>query len=503
MDAPTTAQGQRAQLAPYALAPSPHNPRRITDADPSLKELAESIRSEGLIQPIVVRKLGEGYEIVAGERRWRACRLAGLATVDCIVRDLDDKAALAITVTENLQRKDIDPLSEGRGVASLLANGWKAEDVAGHLGKSPAWVYRRASLAQLTAGWQERAADPNAAISKWSAAVLELIARLPTAEQDELLQGHWCMDDQMTVDYMERKLAGRHRTIDQAPFSEVDATLVPEAGACICCAQRSNAQPTLFDDVECAGSGRCLAPACWERKCRAHADRKAAELKAEHGAVIRIHGGYEKPPKDTVKSYEVHEVKKGTAGAVPAVVVTGDNAGKTTWVMPPGKKPPKPRSATEAGVESKDPKKAAAARRELLAAKRLAWIASKLREDLSEPDNIPMPSDAVLFALAGVLGTEGEAAWTKGLWKQVEALCKKIDDGRQATWEGICEVLILRLTVHARNNGDLKGECQAVAELLSLTWVDLEKNAAEAIPESKPKPAPKAEKKSKAKKGAA
>jgi len=87
----------------------------------SLNELAQSIRSQGLMQPILVRNAGaEGYEIIAGERRWRAARIAGLAEVPIVVRDVPDQAALAMALIENIQRENLNPLEEATGIQRLI-----------------------------------------------------------------------------------------------------------------------------------------------------------------------------------------------------------------------------------------------------------------------------------------------------------------------------------------------------------------------------------------------
>ena len=99
---------------------SPYQPRRKLDAE-ALEELTRSVRAHGVVQPVVVRPVGEGrYELVAGERRWRAAQGAGLATVPAVVREVSDKVALSIAIIENIQREDLTPLEEARGVARLV-----------------------------------------------------------------------------------------------------------------------------------------------------------------------------------------------------------------------------------------------------------------------------------------------------------------------------------------------------------------------------------------------
>lgn len=109
------------QLDVTQLRPGRFQPRREINAD-KLQELADSISAQGIVQPVVVRPLSEGqYEIIAGERRWRAAQLAGLQNVPVIVRHINDQAALAIALIENIQREDLNPLEEAEALQRLVA----------------------------------------------------------------------------------------------------------------------------------------------------------------------------------------------------------------------------------------------------------------------------------------------------------------------------------------------------------------------------------------------
>ena len=117
----TAPEGQRQAMLPTGvLQPGKYQPR--TRMDPgSLEELADSIRAQGLIQPISVRPVGkERYEIIAGERRWRAAQIAGLTEVPVLIREVPDDAALAMSLIENIQREDLNPLEEAAGIQRLL-----------------------------------------------------------------------------------------------------------------------------------------------------------------------------------------------------------------------------------------------------------------------------------------------------------------------------------------------------------------------------------------------
>lgn len=124
-------------------------PRRHFD-EAALQELADSIKSQGLIQPIVVRRKGDGYELVAGERRWRAMQIAKLHSIKAIVRDLDDASAAAHALIENIQRKDLNPIEEAMAFNRLLEEfGLTHAQVAENVGRSRAAVTNLLRLLDL------------------------------------------------------------------------------------------------------------------------------------------------------------------------------------------------------------------------------------------------------------------------------------------------------------------------------------------------------------------
>lgn len=120
------------------IEPDPGQPRKTFEQD-ALNELADSISENGLLQPIAVRpnKNGTGYTIIAGERRWRACRLAGLAEVPVVIREVTDQQAMELALIENLQREDLDPVEEAMGCKRLMEEfGLTQDQAARRLGKS-------------------------------------------------------------------------------------------------------------------------------------------------------------------------------------------------------------------------------------------------------------------------------------------------------------------------------------------------------------------------------
>jgi ParB family transcriptional regulator, chromosome partitioning protein len=125
-------------------------PRRRLDPE-TIAELAESVRSQGIVQPVLVRPLPDGrYELIAGERRWRAARQAGLATVPAVVRAGDDRDSLLLALVENVAREDLSPVDEARGYAVLIDEfGLSLGEVAEHVGRSKPAVSNRLRLLEL------------------------------------------------------------------------------------------------------------------------------------------------------------------------------------------------------------------------------------------------------------------------------------------------------------------------------------------------------------------
>src|ERR1039457_3197585 len=128
-----------------SLAESANNPRRRFD-EAALKELAESIRTQGLLAPLDVRPAGQHFEIVAGARRFRAAQIVGLETAPVRIVDLSDAQALEASIVENLQRRDVHPLDEAQGFAALMrleGPQYSIEQASAKCGKSPAYVASR------------------------------------------------------------------------------------------------------------------------------------------------------------------------------------------------------------------------------------------------------------------------------------------------------------------------------------------------------------------------
>lgn len=143
------------ELSITSVHPNPKQPRRRFEERP-LNELAESIREHGVLEPLIVRPVGSTYEIVVGERRWRASQLAGLSTVPAIVRQLTEREATELALVENLQREDLNPIEEAEAYKRLLNEfGLTQEEVAARVGKERSTVANRLRLLGLKGNSRE------------------------------------------------------------------------------------------------------------------------------------------------------------------------------------------------------------------------------------------------------------------------------------------------------------------------------------------------------------
>lgn len=285
-----------------ALHASPTNPRK-TFPEESLRELGVSIKQHGVLQPIVVRPRPEGgYEIVAGERRWRACVLAQEEWIPALVRELMDLEVIELQVIENLQREDLDPIEEAEGYQALLntyqqRTGWTVDDLALKVGKSKAYIYSRLKLAALCP-------EGRAALRKGelTPTVALKVARLPDpglqAECVQQLLDASRHGEPLTADEAQRLIEEEFMTsLAAAPFPLDDETIEP--GACTHCPKRSGNQPELFGDAK--RGDFCLDSRCFGEKRRIWLDRKRVQAEEAGTPVLtgaaarKIFNGWTKP----------------------------------------------------------------------------------------------------------------------------------------------------------------------------------------------------------------
>ena len=199
--APVFESGAKVDTLPLReIEPDPEQPRKTFD-EQALGELAASIAEHGLLQPIAVRPRPRGgYSIVAGERRWRACRMAGLNDVPVVIKEVSDEQAMELALVENLQREDLDPVEEATGIRELMTRcGLTQEQAAQKLGKSrsalanslrllnlPEYVRDQVRTGDISAGHAKALLSLNSP-EQMSAAVDQIIAKDMSVRQAEAL----------------------------------------------------------------------------------------------------------------------------------------------------------------------------------------------------------------------------------------------------------------------------------------------------------------------------
>jgi len=187
--------GAPQELPIVAIRPNPSQPRQIFD-ETALQELSESIRAKGVIQPILVRpdpKAPDRYQIVAGERRWRAAKMAGLGTIPATIRDMDELALLEIGIIENVQRADLNPMEEAEAYDALMKRfGRTQEGLAESVGKSRAHISNTLRLLNLPDPVREHVKSGRLTAGHARAV---LTAPDPEALAEEAISKNWSVRD--------------------------------------------------------------------------------------------------------------------------------------------------------------------------------------------------------------------------------------------------------------------------------------------------------------------
>lgn len=261
------------------------NPRRHFD-EAKIKELAASIREKGVIEPIIVRPSNGKYEIVCGNRRFKAAQLASLKNIPSIIKELTDQQALEFQVIENLQREDIHPLEEAEGYEALMKkHGYKTvDDIAAKVGKSKAYIYGRLKLCELIPENRKLFYE-----DKFSPSVALLVSRIPAnlqLEVGKIIARGGDYGDREPMSYRRAKEYIHENfmlQLKEAPFDPKDKALGGK-GSCSECPKRTGNQKELFPDVSSADV--CTDPGCFTAKKNAFAQRAVAKLKAEGKTVV-------------------------------------------------------------------------------------------------------------------------------------------------------------------------------------------------------------------------
>lgn len=399
MTASTTDEAELALIALDKIEPSPFNPRK-TFEEGALAELGKSIAKKGVLQPIVVRPNGKaiahhadndlwyvayprksnsttdtqlniqqphsgptaeadcrktvneinrkaGYQIVAGERRWRASALAGLKVIPAVIRHLSDKDAAEVAVIENDQREDVAPLEQAEGYAYLVKLGDDAETIAAKIGRPVKYVVGRLQLTHLIDELKEDLRK-----GKLPFGHAYLLSKLKEDDQKQFIDRSGYAGNCWLYDYHDNPihLSDLRRRIKEgfllclsaAPWKKDDATLTP-AGPCTTCPRRTGQNPTLFDELlnGDAKKGRdfCTDGKCYQEKHDAfiQLQLKKASESAGGATPLKVTTDWYSRDKEVLSKdkYDIvpaKEVKKAKPGELQPAVVVSSERGTTDGV---------------------------------------------------------------------------------------------------------------------------------------------------------------------------
>nr|WP_199077099.1 ParB/RepB/Spo0J family partition protein [Pedobacter sp. ASV19] len=310
---PLNTEGTLKEINIAQIDISPLNYRRVF-LKKDLEEFAHELSLHGVISSLMVRKMPSGrFELVVGERRYRAAKIAKLKTVPTIIRILTDDEVREIQLAENMKRENPHPLYESQQVAILQQGGKTIDEIAARLQKSKSWVYTRIKLSELIVGIQEVFLANKISIHEASE-----IALLSSESQQEFFDTY-CTDweeECFRLNNLKYYLSRLKYDLKKAPFNIKDKNLVPSAGACSHCPFNSATRVSLFPEL--AKEAVCSHKPCYKNKCTAHAEasiRKAmkqnkidallcaANISDEHRMIIDS-----LPELNALPEYNINEI---------------------------------------------------------------------------------------------------------------------------------------------------------------------------------------------------
>jgi len=332
----------------------------------ALAELVESIKANGVLQSIIVRKKENHYEIIAGARRFKASQIAGQEKIPAMVVEANDERAAMIQFVENCQRKDAHAMEEARGLLAIYKSGVSIEQICLITGKSRAYIGSRMRLCDLSKEWQDLFLNGRIPIHT----ALEL-CKIEKSAQGLLYKNNQRGSGVISLNGWDFKQVSSQLAL--APFALDDALLVKKAGACTVCPHNS-ASGNLFPDT--VQNAVCGKVECYKEKCAVHL-QKTLERVAQDPTIILVSADYgskkkaagaldrsdyeelDKPePLDMTdfdrsnydseqemkedidrqqkvldRQMKEYEKKKASGSYTPAVIVDGSNAGRETLVL--------------------------------------------------------------------------------------------------------------------------------------------------------------------------
>jgi len=433
------------------LEPHPDNPRKPASfKKEKLKPLAAAMDANG-VTPLIVRKMpGQAglFQVLGGHRREATLEQSGETEAPCVIREMDDFAALRFVLADNAQHEDPDPFLEARAIDKLLKqDGATLQGVADGIGWSVRTVARRRELLNLCKTVLEERQREDSPVSRWPVTWLEAIVQL-----DPVVQESWWKNEQpasraRTLSDIEGTVQEYLRDLGKAPWDVDDAKLLPKAGACSACPKQTNNESGLFGTLKgekpTAGA-TCRDAVCWKKKLDRHAAQKVAAVVEKDPEVVLLRGatsysesGGDRLERASAKAPKGHEVladyawkpcAKDDKGAKKGVVISGPSAGKVQWF--------KKTQDAMAGPVARGPNlKQRLADEERRHGDRLARNLSEEAIKLLEAASVT-PDDVDIFALAMVIGSEGDS-WAELVENEKLARSAKPGERMAFLWPGV------------------------------------------------------------------
>jgi ParB family chromosome partitioning protein len=307
-------------VALESIKESASNPRQHFD-EKGMAELTESIRTKGVVAPLLLRPMEGFYELVDGARRYRAAKAAGLETVPAILRHMSDEDALEVQVISNLQRQDVHPLDEAEGYKRLLdTTRYDVAALAAKVGKSKTYIYSRLQLTQLIPAAKKMLLADDITVGH-----AVLICRLTAAVQKMVVEEflHDWSDQISSVSELRQRIENEVMLdLSAASFPKNDPLLAHSAGACTACTKRTGFDKELFSDIT-------KKDLCTDAKCF-HAKVEAFITRAVKDGVVQISEYYSSTKKGVLGHYSWSEPAKGCKSKVKGIYVDtgGSHRGK-------------------------------------------------------------------------------------------------------------------------------------------------------------------------------
>lgn len=446
------------------IDPSPENK---SHGQKQIEQLASSIGSLGLLMPIRVRETTKGrFEIVTGERRFRAAQSLGWETIPAIIVN-DPRQAAAERAAENLARVGYDLWEEVAVVADVQTANLEAskQQLAELLGQTPHWVATRIKLRDLPEKTRKTT-------TTWSTAAILELTKIPADHFQAFMQSEsWLFGrTDPGAESVKSAIDRWSRSLKAARWK-----LSEGERPCTTCPSNSANQEFLWPGAK-SSDARCTEPDCWSKKAAAFIDAETLKLKQKTDCdpiKITTHYGSGRPA-DAVSEYTYPDCRRDEPGATPAIFVDGPEAGKVIYVKPPKK--PKTQSATNKQSASKTDKERFEAFQTRRRAKSIEWVCEQL-------ENVDPTTIENLAAFTAAFGTRHNhnCKDPKSLAKSFQATREQL---ARNIWDQIFPVIQQRWKIYTITSDVpvIWQEVELLAPILSINLKTLEEETALAMP---------------------